>query len=201
MNKTCWCILMWEDNRGWTFSPRKHYYELWTVFLKLKHLNDLFLTNTQLFNAQDINWYTGVLFISCLDSHSDGTHSLQRIHWWTSDGMISSNLFWWRNKITLNGLRESKLSANVHFWVNYSFNIIIIWIINIYGMVKFILKYFNISLELNNWPHKKLCAQFILIASEPVFNICSSADKFGICLISIASRSWQMNMWQVWLDT
>ncbi len=28
------------------------------------------------------------VFISCLDSHSDGTHSLQSIHWWTSDGML-----------------------------------------------------------------------------------------------------------------
>ncbi len=28
------------------------------------------------------------VFISCLDSHSDGTHSLQRIHWWASDGML-----------------------------------------------------------------------------------------------------------------
>ncbi len=28
------------------------------------------------------------VFISCLDSHSDGTHSLQRIHWWVSDGML-----------------------------------------------------------------------------------------------------------------
>ncbi len=28
--------------------------------------------------------YCGV-FISCFDSHSDGTHSLQRIHWWASD--------------------------------------------------------------------------------------------------------------------
>ncbi len=25
------------------------------------------------------------VFISCLDSHSDGTHSLQRIHWWDTD--------------------------------------------------------------------------------------------------------------------
>ncbi len=25
------------------------------------------------------------VFISCLDSHSDGTHSLQRIYWWASD--------------------------------------------------------------------------------------------------------------------
>ncbi len=28
------------------------------------------------------------LFISCLDSHSDGTHSLLRIHWRTSDVML-----------------------------------------------------------------------------------------------------------------
>ncbi len=25
------------------------------------------------------------VFISCLDSHSDGTHSLQRIHWWATN--------------------------------------------------------------------------------------------------------------------
>ncbi len=29
------------------------------------------------------------IFISCLDSHSDGTHSPQRIHWWTSDVMLN----------------------------------------------------------------------------------------------------------------
>ncbi len=28
------------------------------------------------------------VFISCLDSHSDGIHSLQRIHWWASDVML-----------------------------------------------------------------------------------------------------------------
>ncbi len=28
------------------------------------------------------------VFISCLDSHSDGTHSLQRIHWGASDVML-----------------------------------------------------------------------------------------------------------------
>ncbi len=40
--------------------------------------------NKQHFACQDINYklvvdYCGV-FISCLESHSDGTHSLQRIH-------------------------------------------------------------------------------------------------------------------------
>ncbi len=29
------------------------------------------------------------VFISCLDSHSDGTHLQQRIHWWTSDVMLN----------------------------------------------------------------------------------------------------------------
>ncbi len=29
------------------------------------------------------------VFISSLDSHSDGTHSLQRFHWWTSDVMLT----------------------------------------------------------------------------------------------------------------
>ncbi len=27
--------------------------------------------------------------ISCLDYHSDGTHSLQRIHWWAGDVMLN----------------------------------------------------------------------------------------------------------------
>ncbi len=43
------------------------------------------------------------VFISCLDFHSDGTHSLQRIHWWVSDVMLhfsksdevtNSSTFW-----------------------------------------------------------------------------------------------------------
>ncbi len=42
------------------------------------------------------------VFISCLDSHSDGTHSLQRIHWWASDIKLRVIHF--------------------HFWVNYSFD-------------------------------------------------------------------------------
>ncbi len=55
---------------------------------------NLFLTNTQLFVSQArLDWCTGVVwiinvFISCLESHSDGTHSLQRIHWWASDVML-----------------------------------------------------------------------------------------------------------------
>ncbi len=48
------------------------------------------------------------VFISCLDSHSDGTHSLQSIHW---------------NKLIciLDGMKVSTFSAIFHFWMYYSF--------------------------------------------------------------------------------
>ncbi len=60
-------------------------------------------------------------FISCLTSHSDGTHSLQRIHWWASDAMLNLSEPVSMKKL-LDSLRVSKLPANIHFWVNYSFN-------------------------------------------------------------------------------
>ncbi len=52
-----------------------------------KNLDEFVHANMQLFDLLDVNWWTvwitcGLLwlfFISCLDSHSDGTHSLQRI--------------------------------------------------------------------------------------------------------------------------
>ncbi len=111
-------------------------YFSWKQWFEVKNvLMDLFLTNTQLLSSQDVNWWTGVMwitgwllkvkvkcgqvwwpilricallltrshththtlwthtrssglflsavFISCLDSHSDGTHSLHRIFGWT----------------------------------------------------------------------------------------------------------------------
>ncbi len=64
-------------NYGLIFSPYFHSY-----FKKVK-LNLLSDTNMQVFTSQDVNWcdvdYCDV-FIICLDSYSDGTHSLQRIH-------------------------------------------------------------------------------------------------------------------------
>ncbi len=55
---------------------------------------DLSLENMQLFELIDGPECCGLLvdychaFINCLDSHSDGNHSLQMIHWWASDVMI-----------------------------------------------------------------------------------------------------------------
>ncbi len=55
------------------------------------------------------------VFIHFLDSHSDGTHSLQRIHWWDSDVMLNfskSDLIY-----IFDGLGVTKFN----FKVNYSF--------------------------------------------------------------------------------
>ncbi len=54
------------------------------------------------------------VFISSLDSRSDGTHSLQRIQWWVCNAKF---LFWWRNKLILDGLSISKCSSlNVNIY-------------------------------------------------------------------------------------
>ncbi len=45
----------------------------------------------------DYLWTTDV-FISCLNSHSDGTHSLQRIHWRASEIMLKFSKTVLRNK-------------------------------------------------------------------------------------------------------
>ncbi len=57
------------------------------------------------------------VFISCLDSHSDGTHSLQRTHWWASDVMLHFSKSILMNKQSslslhlLDCLRESTFST------------------------------------------------------------------------------------------
>ncbi len=102
------------DVRGKTengvFHWRKHYYVFWTnilarsVGLKSKPL-DWFVSSKKaifffslyksLIHVLEITCELLWCFISCLDSHSDGTHSLQKIHWWASDVML--NFFLWRN--------------------------------------------------------------------------------------------------------
>ncbi len=95
---------------------------------------DLFIIHTQLLTSQNINWWTGFVLlvnycdicISCSDSHCDGTHSLQTIHWWTSDMMLNfSKSFSMKKQINLHlgCLRVNTFSANLEFWVNYSLKI------------------------------------------------------------------------------
>ncbi len=114
--QTCQWILMWEDNRGWNLS----WEELGSIIMgyglkqcfKVKMSQwwiCLTKTNTQLFTSQGIHWFTCAL-LWCLGSHSDGTHSLQRIHWWASDAMLNfSKSVQMKKKLIyiLDGLRVS----------------------------------------------------------------------------------------------
>ncbi len=91
----CRWILIWEDNRGWTFVTGGSvivdcgllgWYLTRSDGLKFKipSWSICFLQNIQLLTLQDINRWTVVMwvveyynfFISYLDSQSDGTHSL-----------------------------------------------------------------------------------------------------------------------------
>ncbi len=64
--------------------------------------------------------YNCDVFISCLNSHSDGTHTLQRIHWLANDVMPNFSKSVLNKKLIfiLGGLRVNTFSANLHFWVN-----------------------------------------------------------------------------------
>ncbi len=120
---------MWEDNRGVTFPLEE---ALWWIMdksdgLKMKRLDE-FIHAAFCF----INWLTGVLCVTrgllwCFDSHSDGTHSLQRIHWWASDVMLNFSKSVLIKKLILHGLRLNEwkiknlgrlLLAGNHFVVN-----------------------------------------------------------------------------------
>ncbi len=117
---TCKLCLIWAY-----FSPDSDKKAIQSFEVK-KHIYDEFVCS---FSLHDINWWTGVIFvdvfISYLDSHSEGTHSLQRIHWWASDVKL---FFFFMSSdeetliYILHLYRWSKLSANVHFWMTYSFN-------------------------------------------------------------------------------
>ncbi len=65
------------------------------------------------------------VFISCLDSHSDGTHSLQSIHWWASDVHFSKSVLMKKQTHLHLGCFLTHL-----YWLNYSFHSVVIKMIS-----------------------------------------------------------------------
>ncbi len=82
----------------------------------------------QLLSSPDVNWWTGVVWITCgllwcfyqLFGLSFWRHPFTAEHpllrQWCNDTFVQ---IWWRNKL-LDGLRVSTLSVPFHFWVNCS---------------------------------------------------------------------------------
>ncbi len=93
-----------------------------------------FLQTSSFLTSQDVNWWTGVVWITCgllwcfyqLFGLSFWRHPFTAEHpllsQWCRDTFLQ---IWWRNKLILilDELRMSTFSANVYFWLNYYFNI------------------------------------------------------------------------------
>ncbi len=80
---------------------------------------NLFLTIMQLFTSQDVNWWTGFSFWW-------HPFTAEGYNGWATDAMTNlSKSVMMKKQIksisSLVGQKVSKRSANVHFWVNYSF--------------------------------------------------------------------------------
>ncbi len=78
------------------------------------------------------------LINTCFSLHSDGTHSLQRIHWWASDVMLHfSKSFPMKKQTHLHWMAWGWIHflQIKNFWVNYSFSLI--WNISeVYNMMQ-----------------------------------------------------------------
>jgi len=112
--QTCGCILIWGNNNGWNFSLQEwimysHFGQKWWIKVKMPEWWICFL-QAHSFSLQITDWLESCwllvdyweIFISCLDSHSDGTHLQTHLHLGWPEG--------------------EKCSANFHFCLNYSFN-------------------------------------------------------------------------------
>ncbi len=87
--QVCWWYLMWGQLEMEFFTGGNVIIDRSILArskgLKLQCLNNGFVSYKLNSCGLLVNYCE--VFISCLDSHSDGTHSLQRIHWWASDIM------------------------------------------------------------------------------------------------------------------
>ncbi len=95
--------------------------------------NVLMMDLSQLLSSPDVNWWTGVVWITCgllwcfyqLFGLSFWRHPFTAEHpllrQWCNATFLQ---IWWRNKLIyiLDDLTVSRSSANGHFWLNYSFN-------------------------------------------------------------------------------
>ncbi len=80
--------LKWMGAEHLSFSWNKPFEIKWWICFLQAHSFSLHI-NWFIDGLELLLWCYCDGFISCLDSHSDGTHSLQRVHWWSSDVMLN----------------------------------------------------------------------------------------------------------------
>ncbi len=113
---TIW-LQVWNNLRGSKWWQIIHELFLYDGFVSYKHTAFCFSMLTD-----GLEWCGSLVvycdvFISCLDSHSDGTHSLKRIHWWTNDVMphFSKSVPMKKHIYIFDGLRVNYFPANTNF--------------------------------------------------------------------------------------
>ncbi len=77
----------------------------------------------QLFVFSRLHW-SGLLwcFYQLLDSHSDGTHSLQRIYWSVSDVMLNFSKSDEETNSSTSWMAWAHFQQLLYMWLNYFFN-------------------------------------------------------------------------------
>ncbi len=120
-----WLDFNVRDYRRWTFSLEEELLWIMTQWLK-KFKNILMLDLFHLLSSPDVNWWTGVVWITCgllwcfyqLFGLSFWRHPFTAEHpllrHWCRDTFLQT---WWRNKLILilDGLSVSQYSANAYF--------------------------------------------------------------------------------------
>ncbi len=86
----------------------------WKQLLEMKNIVHLAAFHKTLMDWSGVDYCN--VFISCLDSHSDGTHSPQRSHWWASDAMLHFS----------KSDEETNSSTSCMTWVRVKFQHIVI---------------------------------------------------------------------------
>ncbi len=113
------CFFIWTDLKKFSIISLAHQWILCSEWVPSEwafHFIRCWLSKVVL-------WIIVIFFISRLDSHSDGTHSLQRIHWWASDIMLHFfKSVQMKKQTPLHfGWPEGKFWVNINLWMNDSF--------------------------------------------------------------------------------
>ncbi len=118
--------ILWKEN---SYFSQKQWFEVQNV-----SIIDLFLTNTQLFPSKDVNWWTGVVWVTCgllwcfyqLFGLSFWRHPFTAEHPLVSKWCNATYLQISKTNSSTSWIAWGRVNFHFYFWMNYSFNVVVI---------------------------------------------------------------------------